>query len=224
MRLRLALAALVLATAAAPAPDPVLEKVLAGARAVSPGSIAYERSMRTVAQEAGSAVETRTRTERWDGRTITPLTVDGRPATPAEVAQARKAAAGKPVAGYHRLADFLKAGAVRVSESEGRIVYRIAALPKGTINIGKDISENLVGEAVVDASGPQPFVSRLRVYLPKPLSFFMVAKLDSFELVNDYRLGPGSKPALAKAVQSLAGTQFGKAGTTRTEASYTILN
>lgn len=222
-RLFFAITAGALLIAAAPAPDPVLDKVVAGARAISPAAIAYERSMRTVAQETGGPAETKTRTDRWDGQQITPLTVDGRPASAAEIAEIRKAAAGRPVAGYHRLADFLKGGAVRVSDPQGRIIYRVNGLPKGSINIGKDISANLVGEAVVDASGPTPFVSRLRIYLPKPLSFFMVAKLDSFELVNEYRPGPGGKPALVKAIQTVAGTQFGKTGTTRTESSYTAL-
>lgn len=223
MRIILALLALFSAVAVAAAPDPVLQEVIAGARAVPPAAIAYERSVRVVAQEAGGAPETKIRTERWDGQTLTPLTVDGKPATAADVAEVRKAAAGRPVAGYHRVADYLKNGAIRVSDAPGRTVYRIDGLPKGSINIGKDISANLVGEAIVDTSGPTPYVSRLRLFLPKPLSFFLVAKLESFEVVNEYRLGPGGKPALAKAVQALSGAQFGKAGTTRTETSYTIL-
>lgn len=223
MRLILALLAFLSASAAAAAPDALLERIIAGARAVPPEAIAFERSVRITAQEAGATAETKTRTDRWDGKTITPLVVDGRPATATEIAEIRKAAAGRPVAGYHRVAEFLKNGAVRVGEADGRIVYRIPALPKGSIDIGRDISANLVGEAIVDAGGAQPYVSRLRIYLPKPLSFFMVAKLDSFELVNEYRIGPGGKPALARAAQSLSGAQFGKTGTTRTETSYTTL-
>jgi hypothetical protein len=202
----------------------LLQQLVAGARAITPATIAYERSLRITSQEAGGAVETKTRTDRWDGKQLTPLTIDGHPATAAEIAEIQKQAASRPVAGYHRIAEYLKGGAVRVSDPQGRIVYRINGLPKGSVDIGKDISANLVGEAIVDASGPQPYVSKLRLYLPKPLSFFMVAKLDAFELVNEYRPGPGGKPALAKGMQSMAGTQFGKTGTSRTEASYTILH
>lgn len=209
--------------AAAPAPDPLLEKVIAGARAVPPATIAFERTLRSTGTEDKGAPETHVRTERWDGQTIVPLTIDGKPATAAQVADAQKASKGKPVPGYHRLADFLKGGAVRTTDAQGRTVYRIAGLPKGSINIGKDISADLVGEALVDTSGPQPYVSRLRVYLPKPLSFFMVAKLDAFEIINEYRPGPGGKPALVKGQQSMTGAQFGKSGTTRTETSYTIV-
>ncbi len=214
---------LLFATAAAPAPDPVLDKVVAGSRAVGPASIAFERTVRATSQEKDAAAVTQVRSDRWDGQQLTLLTVNGKPAAAAELADYRKATAGKPVPGYHRLADFLKAGASRLPDAQGRLVYRITGLPKGSINVGKDISGDLVADAVVDNSGSVPYVSRLRVFLPKPLSFFMVAKLDAFEVVNEYRLGPGGRPALARSIQTLTGAQFGKAGTTRTEIAYSIL-
>ena len=222
MRIVLAFLALLL-LAAAPAPDRLLETIVAAARAADPATTAFERTARTTASEADSSPETHVRTDRWNGQTLVPLTVDGKPASAAQVAEQQNATKGRPVPGYHRLADFLKGGAARTIDAQGRTVYRITGFPKGTINIGKDISADLVGEALVDSSGPQPYVSRLRIYLPKPLSFFMVAKLDAFEIVNEYRPGPGGRPALAKGVQSMTGAQFGKSGTTRTEASYTVL-
>jgi hypothetical protein len=223
MRLPIAPLALVLLVAAAPAPDPLLDKVIAGARAVTPTTIAFERTARTTSKDDKGNGETRVRVDRWDGAQLTPVSIDGKPPTPAQLAEIQKATAGRPVPGYHRVADFLKNGAVRVPDPQGRTVYRVTGLPKGTVNIGKDISANLVGEAVVDTSGPQPYVSRLRVYLPKPLSFFMVAKLDAYEQINEYRLGPGGKPSLFKALQSMSGAQFGKSGSTRTEATYNAL-
>jgi hypothetical protein len=212
---------LLLAVAAAPAPDPLLQKLVAGARAVPAASQPFERVVRTTSQEKDDAPVTWTRTDRWDGKALTPLAINGKPPTPEQVAEITKASAGRPVPGYHRVADFLKGGAVRVADPQGRTVYRIDGLPKGSVNVGKDISGNLVGEATVDASGPQPYVSRLRVFLPKPLSFFMVAKLDNFEQVNEYRLGSDGRPVQVRSVQSMSGAQFGKVGSTRSEATYT---
>jgi hypothetical protein len=223
MRLLIASLSFLLLVAAAPAPDPLLEKVIAGARAVTPATTAFERTARTTSKDEKGATETRVRVDRWDGNQLVPVSIDGKPPTPEQLAEVKKATAGRPVPGYHRVADFLKNGAVRVPDPQGRTVYRVTGLPKGTVNIGKDISANLVGEAVVDTSGSQPYVSRLRVYLPKPLSFFMVAKLDAYEQINEYRLGPGGKPALFKALQAMSGAQFGKAGSTRTEATYNAL-
>ena len=214
------LAALLL-IAAAPAPDPLLQKIIAGARAVPAASQPFERVVRTTSQEKDAASVTRTRTDRWDGKALTPLAIDGKPPTPDQVAEMTRASAGRPIPGYHRIADFLGHGAVRAADSQGRTVYRVTGLPKGSVNVGKDISRDLVGEAIVDSTGPQPFVARLRVFLPKPLSFFMVAKLDSFEQVTDYRLGSDGRPVQVRSVQSMSGAQFGKAGTTRSEATYT---
>ncbi|OYU15634.1 MAG: hypothetical protein CFE37_04740 [Alphaproteobacteria bacterium PA4] len=223
MRAVLALFALVLATAAAPAPDPLLQQILAGARAVPPASTAWERTQKQTGKDAdGGASETHVQVDRWDGQQLVRVSSDGKPPSAEATAQYKKATAGKPVPGYHRIADYLKAGAVRGSDAQGRIVYRVTGLPKGSINIGKDISANLVAEALVDSSGPQPFVSRLRIMLPKPLSFLFIAKLDSFEVVNDYRMING-KPTLVHQTQAMSGSQMGSAGSTRSESTYTPL-
>jgi hypothetical protein len=219
----IALASLVFLMAAAPPPDPMLSRIIADARAFPPASIAYERQSRTVSQEKAGESESQTRTERWDGRGLTLVSVDGKPPAAKDVEAFRKAAAGRPVPGYHRLADLFAKGAVRLNDPQGRIIYRVAGLPKGSITIGKDVSANVVGEFVVDASGPQPYVSRARMVLAKPVSFFMVAKLDSLDITNEYRLDAKGRPYLARVVQSMSGAQFGKQGSTRTEITYTLL-
>ncbi len=211
------------ATAAAPAPDPLLSQIIAGARAVPASAIAWERTQKQIGQDEGAAAENHSRVDRWDGQKLVPISVDGKPPSADDIAQGIKASAGRPVPGYHRVADFLKAGAVRATDAQGRTVYRITGLPKGTINIGKDISADLVAEALIDTSGPQPYVSRLRLTLPKPLSFFLVAKLDRFEAVSDYRIGPDGRPQLVRSTQAVSGSQMGKAGTTRSESAYTYL-
>lgn len=213
---------LLVTIAASPAPDPLLQQIIAGARAVPPSSLKFERVVRTISQEKDAAAETRTRTDRWDGKAMTPLTIDGKQVTAEQVAETAKGSTGRPVPGYHRVADFLRGGAIRVADPQGRTVYRISGLPKGSVNVGKDISRDLVAEATVDATGSQPYVSRLRVFLPKPLSFFMVAKLDSFEQINDYRLGNDGRPVQVRSIQAMSGTQFGKTGSTRSEATYTV--
>lgn len=220
MRLLLALSALMLMTAAAPAPDPVLEQVLAGARAVPVASTSFERTQRSISTEGGGAPETRTRVDRWNGKQLTLVSINGKPPTPKEVEEYRKASAGRPVPGYYRIASFFGTGARRVPDAKGRVIYRVDKLPKGSINIGRDISANLTAEAIVDTSGPKPFVSRMRIMLPKPLSFFMVAKLDRFEADSDYRLGPDGRPVLVHQQQILSGAQMGTSGTTSTESHY----
>jgi hypothetical protein len=220
MRMPFALSLLVVLAAAAPAPDPVLEQVLAGARAVPLASTSFERTQRSISKEENDAPETRIRVDRWDGRQLTLVSINGKPPTQKEAEEFRKATAGRPVPGYYRLASFLGQGARRVPDAKGRVVYRVDKLPKGSINIGRDISANVSAEAIVDTSGPRPFVSRLRMYLPKPLSFFMVAKLDKFEAESEYRMGPDGRPVLVHQTQLISGAQMGTAGTTTTESHY----
>jgi hypothetical protein len=160
------------------------------------------------------------RVERWDGKQLTLVSLNGKPPTPKEIEDFRKMTAGRPVPGYYRLASYLGQGARRVPDAKGRIIYRVDKLPKGSVNIGRDISANVVAEAMIDTSGAKPFVSRLRVTLPKPLSFFMVAKLDSFEAESEYRLGADGRPVLVHHKQSMSGAQMGTSGATSSESHF----
>lgn len=216
-------AALVFLTGAAPAPDPLLGRIVADARAVPPSAIAFERQIRTTTQEKGGASASGNRVDRWDGRTFTLLSLDGKAPGAKDIDEFRKTTAARPVPGYHRIADLLKAGAVRQTDAQGRTVYKLTGLPKGTIKMGKDLSADMVGEFMVDGSGAQPYVTRVRFVLPKPLSFFMVARLDSLEIISDYKLDSNGRPYLAHSVQAMSGAQFGKQGSTRVETSYTML-
>lgn len=224
MRPAIALSSLAFVVAAAPAPDPILSRIIADARALPPASIAYERQSRTILQEKGGESSSSNRVDRWDGRDFTLVSVDGKPPAAKDVEAFSKATASRPVAGYHRLADLLTTSAVRLSDPQGRIVYRVAGLPKGTMTIGKDVSANVVGDFFVDNSGAQPYVTRARMVLAKPISFFMVAKLDSLELTNEYKLDAKGRPYLSRVVQTMSGAQFGKQGSTRTETIYTLLH
>ena len=209
--------------AAAPAPDPLLGQIVSSARAIAPASLAFERQSRTLTQQASGPPESHQRVDRWDGRAFTLVSVDGKPPAEKDAAAFRKATASRPVPGYHRIADMLGAGATRRSDAQGRIVYHVSSLPKDSVRLGKDISANMAGEFIVDGSGAQLYVTQARLTLTKPVSFFMVAKLDSVVITLDYKLDGNNRPYLASTVQMMAGAQFGKQGTTRSETSYTML-
>jgi hypothetical protein len=211
------------AAEAAPSTDPVLQKLVASARALPPATISFERNSKTIAREASGAAETSTRVDRWDGRTMQRISTDGRPATGEEIAQQAKASKGRPVPGYHRIGDFLSGGARRISEKPGQIVYRIDKLPKGSIDMNGDKSDKFAADLAVDTSGVAPVATRLHIFLPKPFSIMFVAKVDKFDTVNDYGIGRDGRPVLVRSVQQMAGAQFGKAGEQRTESVFTPL-
>jgi hypothetical protein len=223
MRIALTFLTLFLATAAAPAPDPLLAQLLAGARAEAPAGMAFQRTARTTGQEDGGKIEDHVRIDRWDGKQLTLVSIDGRTPTREESEEARKAAATRPVPGYYRLAVLLGTGARRIADAKGRIVYRVEGLPKGSITVGKDISADVVADAVVDNTGPHPFVASLQIALPQPISIMLVARIDKVDAVSTYRMGADGRPSLVHQMQTVAGAKMGSASTTRTESTYTAL-
>lgn len=149
------------------------------------------------------------------------ISTDGQPATAGEIADQAKASKGRPVPGYYRIGDYLAGGARRLSEKPGQIVYRIDRMPKGSIDLSGDRSDKFSADIAVDTSGAAPVATRVYIFAPKPFSIMFVAKVDKFDVVNDYGLGRDGRPALLRSVQQMAGAQFGKVGEQRTEAVYT---
>lgn len=208
------------AALAAPVVDPVLQKVIAGARAVPPTSVSFERTSRLVAKDESGATETSVKVDRWNGKQLVLVSTNGTPASADDIAKQAKAGKGRPIAGYYRVGDFLSGGARRISEKPGQIVYRVDTMPKGSIDLNGDKSDKFSADAVVDTSGSVPVVTRVHIFLPKPFSIMFIAKVDKFDVQNDYVVGRDGRPALARSVQQMAGAQFGKAGEQRTEIVY----
>ena len=206
--------------AALPA-DPLLQKIIAGARAVPPASIRFERTTKAGGRDQSGPAESEVRVDRWDGRQLTRISINGRPATAEEVDKVRKAATTVP--GYHRVADYLAGGARRTSEGTGQVGYHLDRLPKGIVNMGGDRSDKIAGDVTIDTAGPQPFVSRVHFYTTKGFSIMLVARVDRFDQVLEYRLGSDGRPMLVRSIQMMAGSQFGKTGETRTESNFVAL-
>lgn len=210
------------ALAAPAAIDPVLAAVVKAAAAIDPASQPFEEVTRVTSRDEAGKVETTTRVSRWDGRERVLVSVDGRAATAAERKEAAKAFAQAPKPGYHRLALFLSGGGQRQAAPGGRIGFRISPMPKGSIAIAGDRSGDMVADAVVEP-GDRPWVSRLHIFAPKPISMFLVARIDSFDVVNDYALAADGRPMIVRQVQNFSGAQFGKKGSVRTEVNWTPL-
>lgn len=209
------IAAALLSTASAP--EQVRDRVLAEARAITPATLAYDRTV-NFTQAGGGEKATQTRVDRWDGRGWTLLSLDGKPPSADDVAKHRKAATAAPVPGYHRLT--MLNGATATTDAQGRTVLRLATLPRGSVTTsGKDVSEHFTAEAIV-AAGPRPYVQQLRSTARAPFRVMLVAKIESFVTVSDYRLD-GNTPRLVKQVAEIRGSMMGKAGTQRVETIFT---
>lgn len=205
-----------LCVAATPA-EQVRDRVLAEARAISPATLAYDRTV-NFTQAGGGEKATQTRVDRWDGRGWTLLSVDGKPPTADDVAKHRKAASAAPVPGYQRLT--MLNGATATTDAQGRTILRMATLPPGSvITSGKDVSKQFTAEATI-AAGLRPYVQQLRSVARAPFRMMLVAKIESFVTVSDYRLD-GNTPRLVRQVADVRGSMMGKDGTQRVETLFT---
>jgi hypothetical protein len=205
-----------LCIAASPA-EQVRDRIVAEARAISPTAFAFDRTM-TVTQANTVEKATQIRVDRWDGKTWALISIDGKPPSASDTAQYRKAAATAKPPGYYRLTMLERA--IPTTDAQGRTVLRVAALPPQTVmTSGKDVTEHFGGEAVI-APGPRPYVQQLRLTAREPFRMMLVAKIESFVTVSDYRLD-GATPRLVRQVADIRGSMMGKDGTQRIETIFT---
>ena len=202
---------------AAPA-DPLLARLLAGANALPPAMLSFDRTTAS-RQTSDGKTERHDQVDRWDGRAWTVLSIDGKPPSAREAAAAIKVAVNAGVPGYYRLASFLAAGPVRSAEGPGTVTYLLAKLPPGGVSMKGAPPDKFSAELSVDTSGPVPFVRHARYFAPAPMRLMMVARLDRFEATADYRLGPAGRPELIRQSVDLSGALFGRDGTQRSDTA-----
>ena len=205
--------------AAAPA-DPLLARLLAGAAAVPPPTLRFDRTI-TVAETTGGKTERHVRVDRWDGRAWSVLSIDGAPPSPRAAAAAVKENAAGGVPGYYRLAAYLAAAPERVSDPAGHVVYRLHGLPPAVMAMKGAPPDKFDAELTVDGEAATPFVRRARYFAPAPMRILLVARLERFEAVADYRLDAAGRPLLTHQTVDLAGVLFGRSGSQHTEYSFT---
>ncbi len=202
--------------------DELKQRILAHAQSVSADDHAFTRTIRSEATFIGKTVKaisiekfdpTKPADARW-----TLVSVDGAPPSAAELRKYRKKAAKRRVVpGYHRIANYFGAPATVASEADGKIVFRFATLPKGSISIQEtDLSQLASADAsVVEAAGG-PLVEQVRFIL-KPRGAHVI---DRYETTFRYRIGPGGKPFLTETTSDLFGSGLGLEATLHTATTY----
>jgi hypothetical protein len=216
--------ALIFGTALLPAAahaDALQDRIVAEARAV-PDAYAFRR---TAAVDRTGAAR-RTVVESYDPRRPAAarwqlLSIDGRPPTAKEAAQAAKAKRDRPPS-YSEIARWFGTPATRVASGPGTATYRFARLPAGIVKIGShDASPETAVEATVNTGGPTPYVERIRFTSTAPFRMALVASVRSFTVQSRYRPGPDGRPVPLAQVSDMAGSLMGKSGQLRTEVAYT---
>jgi hypothetical protein len=212
---------LALATiAAAPAQDPLRDRLIADAKMLAPPTMTFDRATSAVQSATSGESKTDRRTDRWTGTGWTLQSVNGKPPTASETADYLKQTKDQIIPGYYRIGLFLSGATSKATDAQGRTVYHIPTMPKGSVVIAGDVSDKMAGDVTIDTSGGAPFASHLHIYANAPFRIMLVAKIDRFDTATDYARGTEGKPVVTRSLNTITGSQFGKEGTQRIEAVY----
>lgn len=211
---------------AQPNNDELKQQVLAQAQTLSPEDYAFTRTVRSETT-LGRKTQKKVIVERFDptqpvDARWTLISVDGAPPSTAKLKRYRKEAAKRRVVpGYHRLANYFAAPATASAEPAGKMVFRFATLPKGAVSIlNTDFSRHATAEvSVSDASG-EPFAEQVRVTVKPMRRVQLLFKVNPFETVARYRIGPEGKPFLMESTSEMTGSLLGVKGTMRNAMTY----
>ena len=219
MRRLLALTALIAAPAAA---DPLQDQLLARMRATDTGDIAFTATTRIERTGAtANEIVTRYDPHGQPGKRWSVVRYNGRAPTPKEAGQVLKAANGNPLPAYARLARWFGAAATRVAQAPGSVTYRFARLPAGAVKIGShDASGDTVADAVVDTSGPVPFVRQVRFTSTTGFRMMLVAKVERYVFTSGYAPRPDGRVFPTAQDAAITGALMGKGGSLTTRTRY----
>ena len=204
--------------------DALKERVLAQAQSLTEEDYAFTRTVRTEGTQNGKKEET-VSVEKFDptkpaNARWTLVSVDGAAPTADALNRFRKETAKRRVPGYYRLANYLGSPATSSTDSRGRTLFRFPSLPKGSVIVfDSDVSQKATAEVTVTESNGVPFAEQVTMTMP-PTRLKLVMKLNNYESISRYRLGPEGKPLLIEQSASLAGSGMGQTGEMRTVVTY----
>ncbi len=82
-----------------------------------------------------------------------------------------------------------------------------------------DVSHNASAEVSVAEANGAPFAEQVR-FTVKPMRVKLLMKIDRFETVARYRVGPGGRPLLTESTSEMTGSGMGQQGTMRNTTTY----
>jgi hypothetical protein len=206
---------------ASAATDPLRDRLIADARAVSPEALDFDRKTSLVRKGGGTQTNIST-VEHWDGHRWTLVTLNGRPPTVKQKRDAERVAASAPVPGYHRLAGLLATATEPRVDAQGRTVMTIPVLPANSVRTDtSDISSHLKAEVIVGNRGGKPFVEQLHVSARETFKLNALIKVKTFEMTSSYALDSKGPPRLANQTANSVGSVFGIPGGETSQVSFT---
>jgi hypothetical protein len=207
--------------AAAQAPTALRDQIIADARTQPPAGLVFDRTTALVRTGGGSTTNV-SMVERWDGKSWTLISHNGKPPSASQRRAAEKQAAAAPVPGYHRLASLLANASGSRIDSDGRTVLEIPILPANSVRTDTaDISSHLKAEAVIDNRGGKPFVESVHVSARESFMLNALIKVKAFDLVSSYQRDSKGRPRLASQTADSQGSLLGFPGGESSQVTFT---
>ncbi len=204
--------------------DALKQRILAHAQSMSADDYAFTRTSRTD-QTSGGPTEHTVTVEKYDpakqgDARWTLVSINNAPPPPEDLKEYQKNSAKRRVPGYYRLATYFGAPATTARDARGRTMFRFRNPPKGTVVVfDSEISQNATIEASVNEGTGAPFVEQVCITVA-PMRLKLIMKLESYESVARYRLGPEGKPLLVEQTTDVTGSGMGKQGKVHTVTTY----
>ncbi|WP_174279285.1 hypothetical protein [Sphingomonas bacterium] len=215
MRIHLILAAVALSSPALA--DPLQDQLLAGMRATRTTDVAYVATSHF--ESTGNAAHDTV--TRHDGQGhFTLQSVDGKPPSPKQLAQAAKNRT--PTPSYTENAKWFGAPATRVAGPNGAVVYHFAHLPPGTVKIGShDASAQCQADAEVATATGQPYIARVRFASTASFRMMLVAKVERFAVTSAYAPLADGRVFPTDINTRFEGSMMGKSGALTSRTRFT---
>ena len=201
------------------------QRILAQAQSLSPDDYAFTRTVRSEITFNGN-IEQETRVERFDparpaDARWTLVSVNGAPPSRAALQRYRKEAGKRRVVpGYHRLGSYFGSAATGSAGEGGKTVFHFAALPNGAVSIlNTDFARVARAEVSVSAANGQSFAEQVR-FTVTPTSSGLFAKVNPFQTVAHYRIGPTGTPLLVESRSEMTASMMGMEGAMRNTMTY----
>jgi hypothetical protein len=205
----------------AAATDPLRDRLIADARAVSPEALDFDRKTSLVRKGGGTQTNI-SMVERWDGNRWTLVSLNGRVPTAAQKREAERVAASAPVPGYHRLAGLLATATEPRIDAQGRTVMTIPVLPANSVRTDtSDISSHLKAEVIVGDRDGKPFVEQVQMSARETFKLNALIKVKTFEMTSRYAVDGKGPPRLANQTANSVGSLFGIPGGETSQVSFT---
>lgn len=204
--------------------DELKQRVLVLAQSVSPDDYAFTRTIHSE-QISGGNVEKHVNVEKYDpakpgeGRWAI-VSVDGASPSADELKTFRTEAAKRRVPGYARLAGYFGTPATASTDARGRTVFHFTALPKETVKVmDTDLSQSATADATVSEANGVPFAEQVHITIGLT-RLKLLFKMERFESIARYRVGPEGKPLLMEQTSDMSGSGMGKEGRAHTVSTY----